>query len=264
MNGSPIKLSGLRNRSVDTVEESPVDFTAAARALARGQLVVDRVFDEVFPEHVRPVSSVHWTPVEVAIRAAKLLAGPTSRTILDVGAGIGKFCLVAAAAQAGVRVRGVEHRAHFVTIARDAAKRMGLEVEFAHGTLDDQDAANVDGIYLFNPFAENLSQAEDHLDESVELSEDRFWRDIEGMEDFLRAARVGTRVVTYCGWGGEMPPSYRMTRRERCAGTLELWVKSDPACVHQRKNETRIGTTTHRALRECAAAAGVATVWDHK
>jgi SAM-dependent methyltransferase len=235
------------------------DFTAAARALRRGQLVVDRVFDEVFPSSVRRASSVHWTPVEVAMRGARLLAAKPNATILDLGAGVGKFCIVAAAALAGARVRGVEHRSHFVAIARDAARKAGVVVDFALGTIDAEDPANVDGIYLFNPFAENLTAPEDRLDESVELSEERFWRDIESTERLLRAARPGTRVVTYCGWGGAMPPGYRLALREGRCGTLELWVKSGHPGVRENAPASAavpIGTTTLRALRKRAIADG--------
>lgn len=197
------------------------------RAIRRGQLVVDRVFDEVFEPQIRRQSSVHWTPVEVAMRAAKLLAPEPNATILDVGSGVGKFCIVAAAALRRARVRGVEQRAHFVEAARQAARTIGVSVEFDHGTVEGQDPSSVDGVYLFNPFAENLCTKEDHLDDTVELSEARYWRDIRVMEDFLRAARAGTRVVTYCGFGGSMPTSYRIVQRDRCAGTLELWAKSE-------------------------------------
>jgi SAM-dependent methyltransferase len=241
------------------------DFTAIARALGRGQLVVDRVFDEVFPANARQAARVHWTPVEVAMRAARLLGAKPNATILDVGSGVGNFCIVAAAALPGAHVRGIEHRYPFVAIAREAAKTIGVDVDFTHGTFDAHDPGDVDGIYLFNPFAENLSSPEDRLDESVELGERRFWRDIESAERLLRAARVGTRVVTYCGWGGSMPREYRLALRESRVGTLELWVKSDHAELRSDPlvdGRMPIGAATLDALRARAAAAGVATVWD--
>jgi hypothetical protein len=113
-----------------------------------------------------------------------------------------------------------------VTIAREAAKKLGVRVEFAHGTIDDCDASNAEGIYLFNPFAENLSPRDERLDESVELSEDRFARDITSMQRLLADAKEGTRVVTYCGWGGVMPSEFRLISRQARTGPLELWVKS--------------------------------------
>jgi SAM-dependent methyltransferase len=202
-------------------------FRGVAQSLRGGQLVSDRHFDAVFPASYRRVSDLYWTPVDVAVRAALLLAAKPDASILDVGAGIGKFCIVVAALLPRVRIRGVEHRPHFVDIAREAARKMDVAVDFAHGTLDGEGASRVDGIYLFNPFAENFTPREHRLDESVELSEERFWKDVEGTERFLRAARVGTRVVTYCGWGGEMPPEYRLRRREHSGGTIELWVKGE-------------------------------------
>jgi hypothetical protein len=141
---------------------------------------------------------------------------------------------------------------------------MGVRADFAHGTLDDEDASRIDGIYLFNPFAENVTRAEDQLDASVELNEGRFWRDIASAERFMDAARVGTRVVTYCGWGGEMPPGYRLKRREERAGTIELWVKTDDARPQRSRqaNQMRIGATTLSALHARALIAGAAAVWD--
>jgi SAM-dependent methyltransferase len=208
----------------------PVDFARIACRLRRGALVADRVFDEVFPLAARSPSRVYWTPVEVAVRAAKLLEDGRSpvgpRTILDIGAGVGKFCIVAAAA-VSAQVRGVEHRPHLVDIAREAAAKIGVSPSFTHGTLEEQDPSSIDAVYMFNPFAENLCPRVDRLDGTVELSEDKFWRDIRATERFLARAKVGTRVAIYCGFGGNMPDGYVLATRERCAGTLELWVKAD-------------------------------------
>jgi SAM-dependent methyltransferase len=195
-----------------------------ARALRSGERVADRDLDEVFPLEVRRASKVHWTPVAVAAHAARLLVDQPGMTVLDVGSGVGKFCLVAAAT-VRARIRGIEQRAHLVEIARTAAVKLGVQVDFVHGTLDSQDPTKVDGIYLFNPFAENLSPTRDRIDNTVELNLERFRRDVDATERFLAAARPGTRVVTYCGFGGVMPESYAMKLREWHGSNLELWVK---------------------------------------
>jgi SAM-dependent methyltransferase len=221
-------------------------------ALRSGYCVDDRAFDRVYPLGVRRASRIFWTPVDVAMRAARLLADRPGLRVLDVGSGVGKFCIVAAAT-VNASVIGLEHRPHLVAIAKRAAARIGVNVDFKVGTLGDCDPRDIDCVYLFNPFSENLAPAEDHLDESVELSERRFWRDIARMELFLRAASVGTRVVTYCGWGGAMPSEYRLERREAHAGTLELWIKTNGACSFP-----RLGRASWTALRE-RALAGVKT-----
>jgi hypothetical protein len=56
------------------LESPPREFSTITRALARRQLVVDRIFDEVFPWHLRRASGMYWTPVDVALHAASLLA----------------------------------------------------------------------------------------------------------------------------------------------------------------------------------------------
>lgn len=187
--------------------------------------MADRVFDEVFPLATRARSSVYWTPVEIAVRAANLLADKAGSTILDIGSGVGKFCIVAAAA-VSANVRGIEHRPHLIDIARDAAAKIGVTPTFDGGRIEEQDAAAIDGFYLFNPFAENLCTAEDCLDATVELNADRFWSDIEATQVLLSRARVGARVVTYCGFGGEMPEGFELVAGERNGGgRLDLWVK---------------------------------------
>jgi predicted RNA methylase len=199
-----------------------------AEALRRGEVVDDRLFDAMYPHEIRRASPTHWTPVEVAVRAAELLAVRPGARVLDIGAGVGKFCIIAAAC-ADVRVRGIERRPHLVEAARRAASRTGVHATFTHGVLDPTDARDIDGVYLFNPFGENLAPEEDWIDKTVELSEARFRRDLAIANDFFRVARVGTRVVTYCGFGGRLPREYALITREHCAGRLELWVKTDAA-----------------------------------
>ncbi len=206
--------------------ESAREYWRIARALRGGTLVDDRVFDEVlFPLETRARSSVYWTPVEVAVRAANLLANKANATILDIGSGVGKFCIVAAAT-VNASTRGIEHRPHLIEIAREATAKIGVTATFDGGTIEEQDAAAIDGFYFFNPFAENLCRGLDCLDATVELSEARFRSDVDATEHLLARARVGARVVTYCGFGGEMPGGFVLASHERCGGgVLELWVK---------------------------------------
>jgi SAM-dependent methyltransferase len=201
------------------------DARDVAAALRDGVCVDDRVFDDVFPLLVRARSSVYWTPVEVAIRTAKLLAWKPNATIVDVGSGIGKFCLIAAAV-VEADVVGVEHRPHFVEIAEEAALKLGVRATFKSGTVADLLPGTIDSFYFFNPFAENFCVGRDRLDATVELCEERFRKDLEATQAMLSAAPSGARVVTFCGLGGDLPDSYEVALRERCGGgPLELWIK---------------------------------------
>src|SRR5437870_2162451 len=70
--------------------------------------------------------------------------------------------------------------------------------------------AEFDGIYLFNPLAENLFAREVRIDDHVELSAGRFRRDATRVEDALRAARIGTSLVTYHGSSTRIPVCYEL------------------------------------------------------
>jgi SAM-dependent methyltransferase len=197
---------------------------SVTRILRGGEIVTDEAFDEVFPEAVRQASEVHWTPVEVAFRAARLLAPTRSARVLDVGAGAGKFCLIAAAAT-GADVHGIERSPYLASVAREAARRMGVAINVRDGTFETEDPSTFDGIYLFNPFTESLCVP--GAVRSVAHDTRCARSDVKRAETFLRGARVGARVATFCGFGGPMPQRYeRMIREERGDGILEIWTKT--------------------------------------
>lgn len=225
-----------RRRSPQAALPVGVDFPAftarlswnaksVTRELRNGAIVSDESFDAVFPEAVRHVSEVHWTPVEVAFRVAWLLVPTRSARLLDVGAGAGKFCLVAAAAT-GADVRGVERSPYLASVAREAARRMGVAIDVRDGSFESEDPSTFDGIYLFNPFTDSLCVP--GVVAAFEHEERRAQKDVRRAEKFLRGARVGARVATFCGFGAPMPKRYeRMLREERGGGVLEVWTKMD-------------------------------------
>lgn len=197
------------------------------RRLREGGAVRDAELDALlYPPELCELSPQLWTPVSVALRAAELLvAGPETR-VLDVGSGVGKLCLIGALSTPA-SFTGIEHRLEWVRIAEGAARELGAtRARFVHGTLDHVDAASFDAFYLFNPFAENLWSEAERVDRSVELSQARHARDVARAEQLLAATRAGTRVVTFHGFGGTMPSSYRRALSEQHGGALELWVKA--------------------------------------
>jgi SAM-dependent methyltransferase len=195
-------------------------------ALRRGEALSDRDFDRLYPHHVRELSRAFWTPVRVAQRASELLEVSKGMRTLDVGAGVGKFCIVAAAAT-GAEVTGIEHREDLVRIARVTAERVDAPARFVHGDLAAVDWAEFDAFYFYNPFFENVHH-DNHIDEHVELSARRFEADLGAAFEALRRARVGTRVVTYHGLGAELPPTYHLVTNESAGSDmLKLWVQGD-------------------------------------
>jgi SAM-dependent methyltransferase len=187
----------------------------------------DTSFDLLFPRDIRAYSSRYWTPVGVARSAARLFRQAGARRVLDVGAGVGKFALAAGAAAPELHFAGVEQRPHLVAFARVAAERLELtNVSFHNGDATRVPWRGFDGLYFFNPFAENLYERHARFDGRVELTPERFCAEILRVEAALRLVPVGMKVITYHGMGGPIPSSYELAE-EVPAHTdwLRLWVK---------------------------------------
>jgi hypothetical protein len=212
-----------------TADYMPVLDVTLRQAIAdirAGHAVADRFFDQLFPEPVRRVSARFWTPITIARKAAKILArgnGP----VLDVGAGVGKFCLLGALTT-DAEFHGLEHREDLVDIANSVAKALGLSdrVRVFQGTLETLNWSAYQNYYFCNPFEENIFPEDRRYDDRVELSKSRFQEDTARVERELDAAPVGTRVVTFHGLGAKVPATYQRVEEEtRGNPLLRSWIK---------------------------------------
>lgn len=200
---------------------------AAARAVLdalRWRVPVeDLAFDRLYPDHVRRLSSVHWTPVSVALRAAALLAPEAGMRILDVGAGPGKLCCVGALAYGGTW-HGIELNPSLVAAATTTARWLEVDhcTSFDAGDMTALDWDRFDSLYFYNPFESQLFGygAADPAGWSV------FADQVAHAEERLSGLSAGSRVVTFHGFGGEMPSCFALAFTEAIGeGQLALWVK---------------------------------------
>jgi SAM-dependent methyltransferase len=202
------------------------EFTEPQRKL-RSATTNDFSFDRLYPAPIRAKSARFWTPVAVASRAAQLFASQNVRRVLDVGSGVGKFCLVAACACPDIDFIGIEQRPHLVDAAHLVKARLDARnARFLVGDIAEAPWLEFDGLYLYNPFEENVSRDGTQLDHTVELSEQRLVVDLGHVLAALVVAAVGTCMVTYNGFGGLIPTTYDLVHAERAGiDWLRLWVK---------------------------------------
>lgn len=193
-------------------------------ALRRRVGVDDRVFDRLYPDSVRRSSSIHWTPVSVALDAAAWLAPESGARVLDVGCGPGKLCCIGAAARGG-SWHGVERDPELVEAANAAAKLLDLEhaTSFTTGEMETVDWRSFDSLYFYNPFAASLFGPAPF---AKKVGWSMLIEQIARTEALLAELPAQTRVVTYEGFGGDMPDGYVLTHAETIRdGRLALWIK---------------------------------------
>jgi len=196
---------------------------AVLAALRAGSALDDAAFDRLYPDAVGRLSIVHWTPVAVARRAAALLAPIAGMRVLDVGAGAGKLCCLGAVVHAGTW-HGIERDPSLVAVATAIARDLEVDhcTRFRAGDALSADWRGYDGVYLYNPFESQRfgggfarSAGDAGFSEQVAAAEAR-----------LAELPPGTRVVTFHGFGGEMPPGFALAELEEIeGGELALWIK---------------------------------------
>jgi len=196
-----------------------------SHALRNGSPMDDRDFDRVYPTEQRFRSWLHWTPLDVAQRACALLAPRSGSRVLDVGSGVGKVCLVGALTTDS-QWFGIERDSEMVQAAIEAARKLRVEAR-AHFLLGDMTSvtwSEFDAFYLFNPFAESLFTADSDLDALGRR--EAYVENIEFVQHQLSSVGPGTRVVTYHGFGGDMPPEFDLVQREPAReDALCLWIR---------------------------------------
>jgi SAM-dependent methyltransferase len=228
------------------------------RCLRVGAHVSDVDFDLVFPEWARALSDIHWTPVDVARRAARLLSLNSGTRVLDIGAGVGKFCLIGALTTRATFV-GIEQRESLVRAARHTAGRLdAARAQFVHGNMEDLDWSEFDAFYLFNPFYEHIACALSCIEtDSISLIPEYYKYYAELTCEKLSAAPSGTRVVLYSGFGANLPKEYRLVLHEPAGSNyLELYVKEPLAPVFRDGPEEQSDASDRRtqpSLRVLAA-----------
>ncbi len=184
----------------------------------------DKRFNTLYPDQVRLLAARHWTPVRVAQRASFFLAVEDDARILDIGSGVGKFCLSAAYYAPTSHFYGIEQRKDLVAYAQSAKDTLGLtNVSFTHGNFTQLDLRDYDHFYFYNSFYENLAGT-DKIDEHIAYSGELYNYYNCYLYTQLEQMPPGTRLATFYSLEGEVPPAYHVVGSE-LDNLLKFWIK---------------------------------------
>jgi hypothetical protein len=184
----------------------------------------DFQFHQLYPLEIQLLSNKHWTPLNIIQKAVQFLAPEDGVKILDIGSGVGKFCLAGAYYNPGASFYGIEQRGNLSDYAEKAKNVLGLRnVNFMHGNFTQLDLKLYDHFYFYNSFFENL-EGSDKIDSSLLYSESLYNYYSQYLRKELEKMPSGTRMVTRCSWDDEIPSGFHLAECQT-HNFLKFWIK---------------------------------------
>jgi SAM-dependent methyltransferase len=184
----------------------------------------DFEFNSLYPFPIRALAKNHWTPLSIAMKAAEFLAPKHNERILDIGSGVGKFCLAAAHHTPKAIYFGVEQRKSLINFANTAKQHLQLDnVSFIHGNFTQLDLKKYDHFYFYNSFYENLD-CTNKIDDSIDYSGELYNYYNRYLYRQLRQMPEGTKVCTFCSLEDEIPDDFHLINTDM-DDPLRFWIK---------------------------------------
>lgn len=184
----------------------------------------DAQFNQLYPSSIQLLAQRHWTPLVVARKAANFLAAESKVKILDIGSGVGKFCLAAAHYKPKALYYGIEQRKRLVNHAEAAKEMLRIEnVSFMNGNFTQIDFRNYDHFYFYNSFYENITGT-DKIDNSIDYSLELFNYYNRYLYKQLEQKPSGTRLASFHSLEDEIPQCYHIVGSEM-NDLLKFWIK---------------------------------------
>ncbi|MCO4291551.1 class I SAM-dependent methyltransferase [Solitalea sp. MAHUQ-68] len=185
----------------------------------------NKTFDSLYSKNVQQLSGKHWTPMLVAVKAANYLAETDGAKILDIGSGVGKFCLIGAKHFDKCSFYGVEQRKDLIAEAERVRNILKIKnVDFIHNDFAKLNFDDYQHFYFYNSFFENLVEEEDVLIDNHFSNSGLYERYTNALHKILKDRPSGTKLVTYQSTQHEIPADYQLIE-SHFNSKLNFWLK---------------------------------------
>lgn len=159
--------------------------------------ISDPEFDIIYPPTIRLLSARHWTSVLVAQIASNFLCYKKGIKVLDIGSGVGKFCLIGATLHPDCCFCGIELRNGFSELSQKIKDDYNLEnITFIKGDIIQANFQQYDGAYFFNSFHEQIDNTA-CLGENNYLLQGQYASYVQHLFEALKRMPLGARIATY-------------------------------------------------------------------
>jgi SAM-dependent methyltransferase len=184
----------------------------------------DTQLHHLYPKHIQLLARRHWTPLAITQMVVEFLVPHQDVKVLDIGSGVGKFCLAGGYYKPAANFFGVEQRKDLVAHAEFARNMLGLQnVHFIHSNLTRLDFKQFDHFYFYNSFYENLMDTE-KIDDKIACNPGLYNYYNRKLYEKLEELQTGTRLATFHCLEDHMPRSYQLVE-EQVGNLLKFWIK---------------------------------------
>ncbi len=168
----------------------------------------DKLFLELYPKEFRLNDQMHFTPLEVTRRASHFLATQAGEKIVDIGSGIGKFCIPAAMMHTQQQFYGIEIRKDLLDASTVLQQQLGIKnLHMIHGDILQHQLTIYDHFYFFNAFYEQQDEAE-KLDRELIFKSSLYRKYHAHVYKELEKKPIGTKLATFFSQSELFPSSY--------------------------------------------------------
>jgi len=184
----------------------------------------DARLHHLYPETIQLLARRHWTPLRITQMVVQFLTPVKGARVLDIGSGVGKFCLAAAYYQPAASFFGVEQRKDLSDHAEFARAMLGLKnAYFINTNFTQLDFKQYDHFYFFNSFYENLVD-KDKIDDSISYSCELYNLYNRFLYKKLDEMPPGTRLATFHCLEDKIPESFHLVETKADC-LLKFWLK---------------------------------------
>lgn len=182
----------------------------------------DKDFDSLLPAEIRQKADIHFSPIDVIERCIEFFEENNVSNVLDIGSGVGKFCIVGAHLS-DMHFTGIEIRQSLHLVGQNILEQTKkTSVNLLNMNITEVPFGQFDGFYYFNPFFENIAE-EGQIDHKLSTKVQNFNHYTTYVEIALNAAPAGSCLASYWTPHSAIPPSFLLTDSY---GELSFWRKS--------------------------------------
>ena len=195
--------------------------------LRLGKNVEETAFDQIFPPYYQYQSTVHWSSIQVARQIANWIEPLNRKSFIDIGCGVGKLCFLLRILT-HYQIFGIEQRLKMVKIANKIIEVNSFQnISIVQMNMLELNWDLHDIYYLYNPFQEHITDVELCIIENdLEFDKKNYAHYTSEVFRQLTWAKPGKVLITFHGYGGSVPPKWRMVASRHIGnGDLTMWIK---------------------------------------